>query len=240
MDRDTFWNLIDRCRPSADDEYWSKHCGAVIEELSREEPAAIVEFDRILWALVREAYSAPLWSVVSFLGVYCSDDGFTYFRLWLVLQGRDVYETVLAAPDYLGEIQLNDRDMVADDFMNVASAAYERRTGEEMPEQKPLKREKLKGRFIRTAKGFRRRFPALWKLEQNRPEIDPHWLRWREGLVGTIADQIEGERRWGELPALADALEEAGCADRLILDHLRAGTRHARTCWVINGLKGRW
>jgi hypothetical protein len=38
----------------------------------------------------------------------------------------------------------------------------------------------------------------------------------------------------------ADALEEGGCDDRLILDHLRAGARHARTCWVINGLKGKW
>jgi hypothetical protein len=177
--------------------------------------------------------------VVAYLEGFCSDDGFTYFRFWLVLQGRDVFETVLADPEYLGEIKVNDLDMEAEDFMGVAHAAYETRTGAEMPRQQ-ITWPRRKGRFIRSPKWFRRRFPALWKLEENRPVINPGWLRWREGLIGTMADQIELGCRWSELPVLADALEEAGCADHFILDHLRAGKRHARTCWVINGLKGRW
>jgi hypothetical protein len=54
-----------------------------------------------------------------------------------------------------------------------------------------------------------------------------------------MAADLERQRRWSDLPVLADALEEAGCAERLILDHCRAGKRHARTCWVVNFLLGR-
>jgi hypothetical protein len=54
----------------------------------------------------------------------------------------------------------------------------------------------------------------------------------------TMARTIEKERRWADLPVLADALEEAGCSERLFLDHCRASKRHARTCWVLNFLPG--
>jgi hypothetical protein len=33
----------------------------------------------------------------------CSDDGFEYFRRWLVSRGRDVYEAALADPDSLAQ-----------------------------------------------------------------------------------------------------------------------------------------
>jgi hypothetical protein len=49
-----------------------------------------------------------------------------------------------------------------------------------------------------------------------------------------MAKAIHEERRWAELPILADALEEAGCAEPFLLDHLRAGRRHARSCWVTH------
>ena len=33
----------------------------------------------------------------------CSDDGFEYFRRWLVSRGRDVHEAALAEPDSLAQ-----------------------------------------------------------------------------------------------------------------------------------------
>jgi hypothetical protein len=79
----------------------------------------------------------------------------------------------------------------------------------------------------------------LYRLVRDPPEIDPAWLKWQRGFVPKMAASIEKERRWSDLPVLADALEDAGCEDRFILDHCRAGTRHARTCWVVNFLQGR-
>jgi hypothetical protein len=42
-----------------------------------------------------------------------------------------------------------------------------------------------------------------------------------------------------QLAVLADALEEAGCTDQAILDHLRGPGPHVRGCWVVDLLLGK-
>jgi hypothetical protein len=47
---------------------------------------------------------------------------------------------------------------------------------------------------------------------------------------------------WGEwelTPILADALEEAGCADAELLAHLRSSGGHVRGCWAVDVALGR-
>jgi hypothetical protein len=41
------------------------------------------------------------------------------------------------------------------------------------------------------------------------------------------------------LAVLADALEEAGCTDQAILDHLRSPGPHVRGCWAVDLLLGK-
>ena len=67
----------------------------------------------------------------------------------------------------------------------------------------------------------------------------PFWLAWHGGTVVRLAEQVYHGRRTGDLPVLADALEEAGCADPDILAHCRSGAEHARGCWVVDLLLGK-
>src|SRR5437868_4912803 len=53
-----------------------------------------------------------------------------------------------------------------------------------------------------------------------------------------MARVLYDERRHGELPVLADALEEAGCTDANILRHCRADAGHMHGCWVLDALLG--
>jgi hypothetical protein len=76
--------------------------------------------------------------------------------------------------------------------------------------------------------------------------VNPAWLSWNGGAVRRLAQAAYVERNLpaGELdPArlavLADALEEAGCADPEILAHLRGPGPHVRGCWVIDLLLGK-
>ena len=39
---------------------------------------------------------------------------------------------------------------------------------------------------------------------------------------------------------LADALEDAGCADAQVLGHCRAGGEHVRGCWALDLLLDKW
>jgi hypothetical protein len=70
------------------------------------------------------------------------------------------------------------------------------------------------------------------------PIIDPRWLEWQAGLIVQLARTIYDERRFSELPILADALEDAGCRDETILDHGRRDAPHARGCWLLDSLLG--
>jgi hypothetical protein len=69
--------------------------------------------------------------------------------------------------------------------------------------------------------------------------LAPAWLAWNDGTVRKLAEAVYQERRFGDLPVVADALEDAGCTDRDILNHLRGPGPHVRGCWVVDLLLGR-
>jgi hypothetical protein len=69
--------------------------------------------------------------------------------------------------------------------------------------------------------------------------IQPAWLAANDGAVTTLAQTIYQDRRWSDMPILADALEEAGCANADLLDHCRAKQRHYRGCWAVDLILGK-
>ncbi len=68
--------------------------------------------------------------------------------------------------------------------------------------------------------------------------VDRAWGVWGGGAVLTLARAIQEEGRFSDLPVLADALEEAGSRDAVLLDHARTPGAHARGCWVLDHLLG--
>jgi hypothetical protein len=66
--------------------------------------------------------------------------------------------------------------------------------------------------------------------------IDPHWRNWNGGTLVQMAQAIDADRRFGDLPILADALEEAGCTDDEIIGHCRHDWEHFRGCHVLDAL----
>ncbi len=65
------------------------------------------------------------------------------------------------------------------------------------------------------------------------------WLTANDGAALKLARSISEEGRWGMLPVLADALEDAGCTDADVLGHCRRPDGHVRGCWVIDLLLGK-
>jgi hypothetical protein len=71
--------------------------------------------------------------------------------------------------------------------------------------------------------------------------LSPAVLAWNDGVVVRLAQVAYEERHMppstldnGRLAILADALEEAGCADAEILGHLRGPGPHVRGCWPVD------
>jgi hypothetical protein len=71
------------------------------------------------------------------------------------------------------------------------------------------------------------------------PDPLPDLSRARTLNVITLAEAIYQERRWADLPVLADALEKAGCQDARVLEHLRGPGPHVRGCFVLDLLLGK-
>jgi hypothetical protein len=69
--------------------------------------------------------------------------------------------------------------------------------------------------------------------------VDRSWLNWNDGTIPRIAQIIYNERRFHDLPVLADALEEAGCTILDILSHCRQPGAHVRGCWVLDLVLGK-
>ncbi|MCE9564117.1 MAG: hypothetical protein K8U57_18900 [Planctomycetes bacterium] len=64
---------------------------------------------------------------------------------------------------------------------------------------------------------------------------------WREANFGAalrIAEHIVATGNYGDVPILADALEDAGCSDEELLNFCRNGEHYAG-CWVVDAVLGR-
>jgi hypothetical protein len=68
------------------------------------------------------------------------------------------------------------------------------------------------------------------------PAIDPRWRAANDRAAVQLAGWIYEQRAFDELPILADALEDAGCGETLLLDHCRQGGEHVRGCWVVDAI----
>jgi hypothetical protein len=91
----------------------------------------------------------------------------------------------------------------------------------------------------REAKTVRSRIDEVLGNPFRPVEVDPAWLTSNAGCVLKVAEGIYEERRWHDLPILADALEEAGCDNAALLSHCREPGEHVRGCWAVDLLLGK-
>ncbi|MFJ6381287.1 DUF4240 domain-containing protein [Kitasatospora sp. NPDC092039] len=105
MDAQPFWKLVEdaRCRVS-DPADGDAVAAMAVNLLSTQPRDEIIAADRVLRELLAHSYRNPLWAAAYLINGGCSDDAFDYFRGWLIMQGRRVFERVLADPDSLAEL----------------------------------------------------------------------------------------------------------------------------------------
>ena len=62
---------------------------------------------------------------------------------------------------------------------------------------------------------------------------------WRTSTIVSIARSMYDSRDFSTIQVLADALQDAGCANEGILDHCREDGPHVRGCWVVDLILGK-
>ncbi|MFE5142409.1 DUF4240 domain-containing protein [Streptomyces fagopyri] len=143
MNADEFWTLIERARAMsgdpADTEDVAERAAVLLAGYA---PRDILGAERILHELMATSDRPPLWAaawIVSGRGSF-ADEGFDYFRGWLIAQGRVVFESIVADADRLAglpEIHASAPEPIEPDgeeILGIARDAYGRATGAELPE----------------------------------------------------------------------------------------------------------
>lgn len=138
MERSAFWRLIETSKMESDGDL-EKQMVLLRSRLSLLPPEALQSFAQIFEDVFCESYQAPLWNAAYIICGGCSDDGFDYFRGWLITQGETIFTNALVNPDSLADLL---RAQYEDPFvcvvecvemLSVAQHAYEEKTGQEMP-----------------------------------------------------------------------------------------------------------
>jgi hypothetical protein len=98
MDAEEFWGIIGPGDATSCDEVVSAAKGR-LEAMTAEE---VEGFCWTIHDVLRSMYTWDLWGVAYILKGGCSDDGFEYFRAWLIARGRDFVAQAVADPEGLG------------------------------------------------------------------------------------------------------------------------------------------
>ncbi len=131
MDEATFWRLIEQSKQWGQGNE-DQQISFLVDALVRYPEEEIIAFDVILNALMARSYRHDLWAAAYIINGGCSDDGFDYFRAWLIAQGQSIFNEALRNPESLVEVTDTD-DNELEVLLYVARDAYARRTGRDMP-----------------------------------------------------------------------------------------------------------
>ncbi|MDG4796132.1 DUF4240 domain-containing protein [Micromonospora sp. WMMD1082] len=137
MRTDDFWQLIDRARSGggAPDAVAAR----AVVLLAAHDTEEIVGYAHHQQRVLAASYRVDLWGAAYLINGGASDDGFEYFRGWLMTQGRAVFARAVADPDSLAELpqvraaSLSGEEFECESMLAVPWDAYRRATATDLP-----------------------------------------------------------------------------------------------------------
>jgi hypothetical protein len=176
MPADPFWRIMKCAAESGHDP--DAHVDALRATLRELTLQDIISFEVAFRRYLNKAYTWDLWGAASVINGGCSDDGFEYFRRWLVSRGRDVYEAALADPDNLAEFDMRpgpDGVCEFEAIYYVAKKVFEEKGGKGDVRDYSEAEAGLGGpgpsgeSFEDDEKHLMRRYPKLWQRFRTEP-----------------------------------------------------------------------
>lgn len=228
FNKDDFWKLIRDAKVRCGQDTKSEAGWLIIHLIGLGKDAAL-RFQLIMDGYLSLAEKYGLLDAASLLCGGCSDDGFFYFRGWLIAQGKEVYLAALEDPDSLADVEPYAKCSF-EALCSVGYHAYKNLTGEstfdvvtdEVQEaEKALLAPDIKYRdgieYPRDARGIAAYFPRLYE-------------KYVKGKL-TVLDDCA----WNaDLPKIRRLLEEGRRADRERLQRAAdvAETGHNRPLFI--------
>lgn len=132
LNEDLYWKIIDASlKNSSNQDEQEKF---LISEISILTPKQMIGFRLRTDKLLYDTYNSEMWCASYLMNGGSSDDGFEYFRNWVISRGKDVYYKAKENPDTL----IFEKDFAEEDFYEfelfwyVALEAFEKTTGKDL------------------------------------------------------------------------------------------------------------
>jgi len=161
MSEEVFWDIIEETKSDDPQDQLDR----LVELLSSGSVEEILGFDYRLCKFLEKSYNPDLWAAAYIVCGGASDDGFDYFRAWLISKGKEVYESALENPDSLISVfeKMEETDFPENEEILYAPIdAYEQITN--------------KDDFYDVADSYDDDFPIL-EIELNWDEDDPESMK---------------------------------------------------------------
>lgn len=126
MNQHLFWELIEAARTRSDGDL--EDFGPNLVEMLCQLPVEdLMTWKQIFWEYHNASYKNKLWAAAFVLNGGCSDDGFDYFRAWLIAQGREIFMAALANPEvfvYDDVMALTEGGCEYEEMLSLAEKAF--------------------------------------------------------------------------------------------------------------------
>ena len=161
-----FWQIVDESARSGTDQ--QSQAALLRATLDRLTPREIEAFADIFEGLMRQSYRWDLWGAGFVVEGGMSDDGFEYFRRWLISRGKAAFDKVSADPDALGDIIPHDQDgdFEFEEFGYIAREVWAKKTGRDadamLSHARPYSQDPSGTPFSEDPAALSKRYPKLW------------------------------------------------------------------------------
>ena len=98
---DLYWQIIENSLDTADS--LAEQEDNLINELSLLTAEDIIGFKLRTEYLLFQSYQSDLWCAATIMNEECSEEGFKFFRQWLISQGKNLFTDAMMNPDLLAK-----------------------------------------------------------------------------------------------------------------------------------------
>lgn len=131
LDEESYWKIIENSlKETTTQEDQELFITSTLEKLS---PKEMIGFRLRTDKLMFDSYTSNLWCANYIVSNGAVDDGFDYFRCWLISRGKDAYYKTQGNPDYLVNLVGNEPHTYDfEGFWYVANNAFKNLTNKEV------------------------------------------------------------------------------------------------------------
>lgn len=131
LDETLFWEIVDSSVNNTENQEAQEIY--LVKEIEKLTPKQMIGFRLRTDKLLYDTYNSEMLCAGYIINGGCSDDGFEYFRNWIISRGKEVYYKAKHNPDSLiTEHTGGDDYFDFEGFWYVALTAFENKTGKEL------------------------------------------------------------------------------------------------------------